>query len=236
MFIKKQKYIEKKLILNNLSAKIKYETKYLSQYLSFTKELTDKKNKQLEEQMYEDSQTDPESEHILQDLYIKEKDALLSYYHHSAIVLVYTIFESIMSDICNEVQNFTSSNFTHNCLSGNNIIANSKKYLQLTTDLQFSLIEGDWAKIGKYQKLRNIIVHQNSFFTGDEQKNRLKNDFKSIVISNDEKRFHILEDNLVHDFIALVNQFVQKIISHLESVTFLVEQKNIELEDDFIPF
>ncbi|ELP8110025.1 hypothetical protein QTU68_004475, partial [Vibrio vulnificus] len=182
-----------------------------------------------------------EAEAILQGLFEKEKDALLSYYHHSAIVLVYTIFESMLADVCSEVHRFAKAGFTHNCLSGGNLIAKSKTYLELTTNMPFGLIQGEWARIGQFQKLRNMIVHQNSCFSGskssmEDQKNKIRNNFNSIKVSEAYNRFYILDDVLVYEFISLVKAFVNKIIEYLESVVFMVEKANTEPDMTDIPF
>lgn len=232
---------EQNLDLSNLKTKFKYETKYLSEYLSFTSELTEKKNQQLSDQMFEDSQADPESESLIQQLFEKEKDALLSYYHHSAIVLVYTIFESTMADLCNEVKTFIKADFSHNCLTGGNLIEKSKTYLQLTSGLPFDLIEGEWGRIGQFQKLRNMIVHQNSCFTGkstsiEKQKKQIENNFHSIKISDDYEKFYILDDKLIHEFICLIKDFVVKVMNYLESVVFLVEDTKTEATIENVPF
>ncbi|EGQ8075474.1 hypothetical protein ACCH70_004240 [Vibrio vulnificus] len=241
MYTKKINHEEKQLELANMKTKFHYELKYLSEYLSFTGELTQKKDEQLSQLMVRDCEENEEAEAILQGLFEKEKDALLSYYHHSAIVLVYTIFESMLADVCSEVHRFAKAGFTHNCLSGGNLIAKSKTYLELTTNMPFGLIQGEWARIGQFQKLRNMIVHQNSCFSGskssmEDQKNKIRNNFNSIKVSEAYNRFYILDDVLVYEFISLVKAFVNKIIEYLESVVFMVEKANTEPDMTDIPF
>jgi len=241
VYTKKKNYEEKQIPLADLKTKFHYELKYLAEYLSFTNDLTQKKDAQISQLMSDDYEENIEAEAILQGLYEKEKDALLSYYHHSAIVLVYTIFESMLADICSEVHRFAKAGFTHNCLSGGNLIGKSKTYLELTSDMPFSLIEGEWARIGQFQKLRNMIVHQNSCFSGNEksikdQQKKIKNNFNTIKISEAYNRFYILDDVLIHEFIALVKVFVDKVIDHLESVIFMVERTTEKPNMNYVPF
>ncbi|MFD2168385.1 hypothetical protein ACFSJY_19180 [Thalassotalea euphylliae] len=241
MYTKKANYEEKQLELNDLRTKFDYELKYLTEYLSFTNDLEHKKNEQLTQLMSEDAAENEDAEAILQSIFEKEKDALLSYYHHSAIVLIYTIFESILADVCSEVQRFARAGFTHNCLVSGSLIGKSKTYLELTTDLPFELIQGEWAKIGQFQKLRNMIVHQNSCFSGSEakvnnQKDQIRNNFNSIKISDTYNRFYILDDSLVSEFIELIKTFISKIIEYLESVVFMVERPNITIDMEDLPF
>lgn len=240
MFTKKN-FKEQRIELGRLRTKFQYETKYLVEYLSFTSDLTEKKNQQLSDQIFSDSESDPEAEAILQQLFEKEKDALLSYYHNSGIVLVYTVFESVLSDLCNEVKEFTGAGFSNNCLSGGNLIGKSKLYLELVSELPFDLIQGEWARIGQFQNLRNIIVHQNSCFVGsqqsvDKQKHRVSNNFHAIKISEVYQRFYILDDALVVEFVDLIKRFISKVIDYLESVDFLIEHKESNVNLECVPF
>lgn len=242
MFTKRENLEDKKLDLEHLSKKFQYEIKYLSQYLSFTQELADRKGEELMDEMYSDTESNPENESIIQQIFENERKSLLSYYHHSAIVLIYSVLESILSDICYEVKSITLAKFSHNDLSSGNLIKKSKDYLEYTSGLNFSLIEGEWGKIGQFQKLRNMIVHQNSSFTGsvesiDNQKKIIKNNFPKIEISLDDK-FYILSNELVIEFINLINAFILKIFSHIKSITYQTEAdiiKTLSPTDD-IPF
>lgn len=225
MFTKNNEVEYKKLDIEHLMLKFKYEIKYLEGYLSFTGALVNDKRVQLEEEMYKDANLLPENESIILDLYENEGKSLLCYYHHSAIVLIYSVLETVLSDICDEVYRTTRAKFSHNDLSTGNLINKSKDYLEITSDLDFSLISGEWAEVGKYQKLRNMIVHQNSFFTkydekSTKQKQSIKNNFPSIEISDVSNRFYILDDKILLNFIKLVEKIIFKIFNHVKNITF----------------
>ncbi|ECD6344757.1 hypothetical protein E2M60_25590, partial [Salmonella enterica subsp. enterica serovar Newport] len=155
--------------------------KYLEGYLSFTKDLVNDKGTRLSEEMYNDTKLAPENESLILDIFENEGKSLLCYYHHSAVVLIYSVLETVLSEICYEIFTNTSAKFSHDDLSSGSLIGKAKDYLVITSGLDFSLISGEWAEIGKYQNLRNIIVHQNSFFTkgrkGLKQKTSIKNNF-----------------------------------------------------------
>ncbi|QDX97022.1 hypothetical protein EGD00_07865 [Pectobacterium carotovorum subsp. carotovorum] len=243
MFIKRKNLEDKKLNLDNLSKKFHHEIKYLSQYLSFTQQLSEQKNRELEEKMYLDTESHPENESIIQQLFENEIKSLLSYYNHSAIVLIYSVLESILSDICSEVKSITSSKFSLNDLSSRNLINKSKSYLEITSNLDPSLINDEWAEIGKFQKLRNMIVHQNSSFTGDnesmgKQKKIIQCNFPTIEIAEEKRKFYILNNELATKFIALINNVISKIISHIESITYQIEpnKTKISSSNNYVPF
>ncbi|EMX8467653.1 hypothetical protein AAH178_003567 [Serratia marcescens] len=82
----------------------------------------------------------------------------------TAVVLIYSVLEAILSDICYEIYKNTGAKFPLDDLLSGRLIGKAKDYLVITSGLDFSLISGGWAEIGKHQSLRNIIVHQNSFF------------------------------------------------------------------------
>lgn len=243
MYTKHENFEDKKLNTEHLSKKFLYEIKYLEEYLTFTQELTDKKNTQLSEKMYKDTELDPENENIIQEIFDNERKVLLSYYHHSSIVLIYSVLESILSDICNEVKKISFAKFSHEDLSGGNLIKKTKDYLEITSGLDFSQISGDWAEIGKFQNLRNVIVHQNSCFTGDEssiqkQQNRIINNFPSIEIAEATNRFYILDTTILIRFIQLVKNFTLKIFNHVQSQIYQTRtcKKITPISEHNIPF
>lgn len=223
MFTKKENKEEKQLDLHHLKTKLSYEIKYLREYFSFTHDLTAQKDKQLSDAIYKDAQNDPENEALLQRIYDEEKNALLSYYHHSAIVLIYTVLESTLSELCDEVRNLTSAKFSHENISGGTTIGKLIDYLKLTSSLDYDLIDDPWARIGQFRHLRNSIVHQNSTVSGKKEKERITNNFNKIIISDLNNKFFMLDDTLVYEFLDKIESLFKKLFLHLESVIFVVE-------------
>ena len=243
MFTKRNKLEDKKIDIGNLIATFNYEIKYLEEYISFTNELMSKKKNKIQDNMYSDTLLDPMNDSLIQQIFENEGKYILSYYHHSAVVLIYSVLESVLSDICEEVNKITCAKFSFNDLSGGNIIKKAKYYLEITSGLDFSLISGEWAEIGKFQNLRNVIVHQNSSFTGsidsiDKQKQKIRNNFPEIDISSSSNRFYILNDSLLKKFINLIKSFLSKLFIHVQNITFQIEIKTPVLQDinDDIPF
>ena len=114
MFTKKPLIEEAPLDIDRLKEKFTYEIKYLRECLNFTTDSVEEKQEKLAETVFEDSQIDPENEVYLQNLYDTELKAISSYYHHSSIVLIYTVLESSLSQLCHEVTDRTKSKFTLN--------------------------------------------------------------------------------------------------------------------------
>lgn len=242
MYIKNNKAEYKKIDFSYLMLKFKYEIKYLEGYLSFTKDLVNDKGTQLSEEMYNDTKLVPENESLILDIFENEGKSLLCYYHHSAVVLIYSVLETVLSEICYEIFTNTSAKFSHDDLSSGSLIGKAKDYLVITSGLDFSLISGEWAEIGKYQNLRNIIVHQNSFFTkgrkGLKQKTSIKNNFPEIEISNLGDKFYIVKSSTLLKFIRTIEIFIYKILSYVEQVDFLTKYNDhpINLLNEDMPF
>ncbi|EAV1018983.1 hypothetical protein ET376_18815, partial [Salmonella enterica] len=184
----------------------------------------------------------PENESLILDIFENEGKSLLCYYHHSAVVLIYSVLETVLSEICYEIFTNTSAKFSHDDLSSGSLIGKAKDYLVITSGLDFSLISGEWAEIGKYQNLRNIIVHQNSFFTkgrkGLKQKTSIKNNFPDIEISNLGDKFYIVKSSTLLKFIRTIEIFIYKILSYVEQVDFLTKYNDhpINLSNEDMPF
>ncbi|EAW7881452.1 hypothetical protein A4N84_13785 [Salmonella enterica subsp. enterica serovar Newport] len=242
MYTKNNNAEYKKIDFSYLMLKFKYEMKYLEGYLSFTKDLVNDKGTRLSEEMYNDTKLAPENESLILDIFENEGKSLLCYYHHSAVVLIYSVLETVLSEICYEIFTNTSAKFSHDDLSSGSLIGKAKDYLVITSGLDFSLISGEWAEIGKYQNLRNIIVHQNSFFTkgrkGLKQKTSIKNNFPDIEISNLGDKFYIVKSSTLLKFIRTIEIFIYKILSYVEQVDFLTKYNDypINLSNEDMPF
>ncbi|WP_261858198.1 hypothetical protein [Photobacterium sanguinicancri] len=231
MFTKKDNIEEVNLHLDLLKDRFKYEVKYLREYINFTSQSVDERTQKLGDKIYQDTLDNPEHESLLQDMFIKEQKAISSYLYHSAIVLVYTVLESTLSQICTEVKFKVRADFSYDGLSGGNIIQKAVEYLKITTSLPFSSIEHIWPRIGQYQNLRNSIVHQNGKFSGKDEgtisknRNKMLNMFNSLELSEDEKQFYIMSDGLIREFIDKTESLIEVIVQDIESKTYLVVNK-----------
>ncbi|KPZ64176.1 hypothetical protein AN392_02689 [Pseudoalteromonas sp. P1-16-1b] len=228
MFTKKEDVSEVTFNLNLLTDRFTYEIKYLREYMNFSSQSVEERTESLGDQIYQDSIDNPEHEALLQEMFLEEQRAINSYLYHSSIVLVYTVLESTLAQICTEVKFKVKADFSYDGLSGGNIIKKAVEYLKITVGLPFSSIEHIWPRIGQFQNLRNEIVHQNGKFAGKnadtirQNKNKMLNMFNSLELNESETQFYIMSEHLVCEFIDRTEALIQTIISDIESKTYVI--------------
>jgi hypothetical protein len=228
MFRKKEDVSEVTFDLDLLKDRFTYEVKYLREYMTFSSQSVEERTESLGDRIYQDSLDNPEHETLLQEMFLEEQRAINSYLYHSSIVLVYTVLESTLAQICTEVRFKVKADFSYDGLSGGNIIKKAVEYLKITVGLPFSTIERIWPRIGQFQNLRNDIVHQNGKFAGKtpesikQNKDKMLNMFNSLELNESETQFYIMSDHLVCEFIDKTEALIQNIISDIESKTYVV--------------
>ncbi|WP_165742081.1 hypothetical protein [Pseudoalteromonas sp. Z1A6] len=228
VFTKKENVKEVLIELNMLKERFDYEVKYLKDYLNFSIESVEERTNRLADRIYEDTLENPDLEGMLQDMYELEHKAISSYLYHSSIVLVYTVFESTLSQICTELKYSAKIPFSFDDVSGGGNIMKSFNYLKMSTSLPKMEIERITPKFGKFQQLRNSIAHKNGRFSGkdenaiERQRNLFMQEFPSIELSPDQKQFYIMDSKPVVDFIELVERAIHLVVSHIKAQTFVV--------------
>jgi hypothetical protein len=227
MFTKQVEKQETKIDLVLLKEKFHYEIKYLKEYLYFTSKSVEERTKALSNKIYEDTLKKPEHEALLQEMFIDENKSINSFLYHSTIVLIYTLLESSLSQVCSDVRGNVKSPFSFDMLHGGNIIQKTIDYLKLTADFPFASIEKIWPRIGQFQKLRNAIVHQNGKFQGKDEEGRLKNKlvmlnmFNSLELSEDESQFYIMDETIVLEFIDKIEKLMDIVYKNIESKSYV---------------
>ena len=139
MFTKKENVSEVTLQLKLLTDRFRYEVKYLREYMAFSSKSIEERAEDLGDKIYQDSLDNPEHEALLQEMFIEEQRAINSYLYHSSIVLVYTVLESTLAQICTEIKFKVKASFSFDGLSGGNIIQKAIEYLKITIGSSGSL-------------------------------------------------------------------------------------------------
>lgn len=228
MFTKKENVKEVSIQLSLLKERFDYEIKYLRDYLNFSIESVDERAKKLADRVYEDTLENPDLESMLQEMYEQESKAISSYLYHSSIVLVYTVFESTLSQICTELKFSAKIPFSFDEVGGGGNIMKSFNYLKISASLPKIEIEKITPKFGKFQQLRNSIAHKNGRFSGkdasaiEKQRKLFTQEFPCIELSSDQKQFYIMASEPVEDFIDLVEKSIELVVSHIQEQVFIV--------------
>ena len=229
MLTKKNSFIEKSIDLVNFKERTEYELRYLRSYVVDISEAISGKGDALEENMIADIDSRPDDEEILVDLFNREISKLKSYFYHSSIVLVYTLLESSLSHLSEEIKSCTNSKLSLKDLSDNNLIRKSIRYIELTCNIDLKKEKQLYDRICEYQQLRNQIVHSNSRVKGNNPTAMEKNakalevTFSGIEINYDSWDFHITDNTLITELVEVVDKFLGIAISKVNSQTFVVE-------------
>ncbi|MEM6250858.1 hypothetical protein [Shewanella vaxholmensis] len=229
MFTKKNLSVEKNINLLNFKERTEYELQYLRSYIVDISEAISEKGVTLEEQMIADLDSRPNDEAVLVDLFEKEISKLKSYFHHSSIVLVYTLLESSLSHLSDEIRNFTNSKLLLQDLNDNNLIGKSIKYINLICDIDLKKEKRLYDRICEFQQLRNQIVHQNSRVKGNTPEALAKNakalevTFSGIKINYKSWDFHVTDNTLIKELVDVVDEFLCIAIKKVNSQIFIVE-------------
>ena len=233
MFTKKENTkeisIELSLLKERFEYEIKYLREYLREYLSFSVDSVDERIQKLASKMYEDTLKTPELEGMLQEIYEQENKAISSYLYHSSIVLVYTVFESTLAQICTELKFSAKIPFSFDEVGGGGNVMKALNYLKMSASLPKVEVEKITPKFGKFQQLRNSITHKNGRFSGkdeaaiEKQRKSFSQDFPCIELSPDQSKFYIMSSKLVEDFIELVERAIGFIVDHIKEQIFVVE-------------
>ena len=227
MFTKKDNLTEGKINLQELKTKFDLEISYLRKYFDLNKSSVKSHTDILEKKLLSDIYKNPEKESQLYQFYDEEIQLITSYYYHSSIVLVYTILENTLTQLCVHITNKTNNIFSIDFLANRDNIGKTKEYLELTTGLEFKKIEKLWPRIGMFQKLRNKIIHQNSTLKDKKEAGKMKNMFKDIKFSSDDK--------LIYEFIEKMEKLVDTLINDIKSKTFIIIEK-AKIDNSDLPF
>jgi len=229
LFTKKENTKEILIEFSQLKERFAYEIKYLKEYLNFSIESVDERRQKLEDKMYEDSLREPELEGMLQEIHEKEDKAISSYLYHSSIVLVYTVFESTLAQICTELKYSAKIPFSFDEVGGGGNVMKALNYLKMSASLPKIEVDKITPQFGKFQQLRNVIAHKNGRFTGkdqaiiEKQRKFFIKEFPCIELSADQNQFYIMSSKPVEDFIELVDRAINLVVKHMKEQIFVVE-------------
>ncbi len=227
----------KKIIFYNYESQFRKEYEYLLNYFELNSDRAKVTIKELEGKLRGEILKNPDDESKINDLYETKLKSITSFYFHSAIILVHSYFESQLIQICNLVREETRNKFGVSELKGSDLIKLSLDYLLLTTNVNKELLDKHKPRLGKFQKLRNRIIHDNSTYAGDEDKRKLKNDFGDEIEFNEvEMKFFIQSDILPKEYLERTFDFVNQVLSYLKSVDFLMIVDDMTVKTEDLPF
>ncbi len=151
-----------KIDLEGFKALLDHELTYLGEYFEFNSQMLKKRECDLEKCLEKDIQDNQAIEVHLRDMYHLDFIIIPSYFYHSSVVTLYSLLENSLNSLCLIIQEETNFIVGLNDLTGSNIVEKARRFLAKTASIDFEELDNDWMRITDFQKLRNLIVHNNS--------------------------------------------------------------------------
>ena len=142
----------------------------------------------------------------------------------SAIILAHSELEANLKNICNSIGQAKNKKIRLNDIRGNGNIDQCKNYLEKVFDLDFSNQMKEWEEIFAFNRLRNIIVHQNGVITTNaNQKLEQHQDFKTLskikcIVITDLGQVKINDEKPVNLFIKISWTLLDNICEQLKAL------------------
>jgi hypothetical protein len=136
----------------------------------------------------------------------------------STLVSIYAFLEHSLRDISTSTGFFRKKKI----MPKDNYIQKSKKYIEKVSEIDISDLENYWQKVIEFQRIRNLIVHNESNYRVDENKpiekqqcHNLITNFKGIGADN-YGNFYIYDKDVLLGFCKLIEEFLDKLIDKLK--------------------
>jgi len=138
--------------------------------------------------------------------------------YSSLLMVAYSYFEVTMKNICIETEKYIDTKIGLEDLKGNNYIEKSKRFLDKVVELDSSDLEEQWNKIKDYQKIRNIIAHNNG-----RLKDGQVNNVERIIRENGNMRIEdsiqqelkIENSKFILDFCEIADFYIKEIVKKI---------------------
>ncbi len=136
----------------------------------------------------------------------------------STFISAYSMFESELGRLCDAIERRSNYSVSQKDLNGRGILK-SKKYLEKVVEINLSNLDSEWHKIIDYNKIRNLIVHNNSNLIKEKTKPLDKQESLNIVRNsiylqyNERGAFYISRIEYINDFCDASEKFLLEILN-----------------------
>lgn len=227
-----------KIDLKDFRKRFSHELKYLNEYFELNNNMLIERKEKLDADLKVDIQKHPEHEESFRGFYEIDYIKIPCYFYNSAIVSLYSLLETNINSLCGIIQEETNFAIELSDLSGFNIIDKAKRFLSKVANINFEKINKKWNRITDFQKLRNLIVHNNAQMKNPEKDCNLIRKFGGVNISGIGNDFYITDISLVYEFLELIEKFIVSILEQIEDRKFKKFKRAIEIKkfDDYDKF
>lgn len=212
--------------LTELKYAIKIELRYFKEIIEFNASKIKEREDLIKGWLEADKRDNPDLVDRLEEVYFDDLKKLPTFTYNSSLISIYSYLEHTLNEICLQVQKQLRIKISVDDISGKGYIDRSRKYLEKIIHIPFHVVDKQWVEITKYQKIRNLIVHDNgSLRTENKDISKNKNynllkQFKKIEIEPNYGYFLIRDYTLLFDFLSSVDVFINHIITEIEDKDF----------------
>lgn len=209
-----------KIDLKDFRKRFTHELKYLNEYFELNNKMLIGRKEKLDADLKVDISKHPEQEDSFRNFYQIDYIKIPCYFYNSAIVSLYSLLENNINSLCEIIQAETNFVIELRDLAGSNIIDKGRRFLSKIANIDFDKIDKEWIRITDFQKLRNLIVHNNAQMKRPVKDNNLISKFKEINTYETVKDFHITDISLVYEFLELIDKFIISLADQIEERQF----------------
>lgn len=219
----------RKIDILDLKIKFAHEVSYFKEYIVFNHKEQENWKKKVTRLLEEEIDEDKINEAILRMVYQYDLIKLPSYFYHSTIVALYSMFESTLMEICERTKKDLELQLSVNDFSTRDNLGKAVTYLEKLININFYKERKEWNQLNDFRSLRNIIVHQNSQFTSEpntKEKELIKR-LKYIQFDKSDFTFYVTDPRLINNFLDITCKLFDDIFLQIE----LKEVKLMEIID-----
>lgn len=144
------------------------------------------------------------------DYYVIE-EIHIGLYRKSTLVSVYSFLENSLNILCRHMRKRYGYAVGVADLRGEGIVR-ARLYLEKMSNINFSLLNGEWSEISSFNKVRNCIVHSEGNIKASKSPAQLANIVNaSPGLSLRNERYIKVERVYIDDIITTIEKFMKKL-------------------------
>ena len=156
------------------------------------------------------SKLDPFEEDFFAEEYERIKK-FQRYFRYSVIILIFSILEYLLEEICNIVKCFKNLSLNPNDLKGQGI-ERAKNFIRKACKIPFPSDSSEWKFIQDLLKVRNCIVHTNGKVDEYKDPEKLKDVINRInELDSDEHGYVIIKKELLPKLLNNIKELLGKV-------------------------
>ena len=217
------RFNNKFIILRNFQIGYDFRFDPIKAYLESTQEMIRDQEKGLEKKFNEWNEKHAEMPDAF-DIYemeILNSSEFPNILNKSIYLTIYSMFENEFNKLCEWCQHAEDLNLEPKDLKGRNYIGQCRSYIIKVLNVNLDNLNEQWEKIGKYQKIRNVIAHNNGIVKqGNTEIRTFLNNKEGVSIEQKTSEIQISSvqflNELIDHLVKFLNNTIEEIITQKE--------------------